>query len=104
MTAVEARVQEIRKEAIERISILTQQPTHYLLRWAESGARVCSDTTELIAFAELLVAAERDRDAAKELLRQMVADEAFADLCAGIGEEPKWIEGARALLAAQEVK
>lgn len=29
----------------------------------------------------------------------MVADDAFADLCAGIGEEPDWLKAARTALA-----
>lgn len=86
MTPVEARVQEIRKRNDE-------------------GKHWGMYAKECIAFLlDQLATAERDREAAKELLRQMVADEAFADLCAGIGEEPKWLKGARALLAAQEVK
>jgi hypothetical protein len=32
------------------------------------------------------------------ILRAMVDDEAFADLCAAIGEEPSWIKRARAVL------
>lgn len=38
-------------------------------------------------------------DEARKILAAMVNDEAFADLCAGIGEDPLWLKDARAALA-----
>lgn len=37
--------------------------------------------------------------ALRAALETMVADDAFADLCEGIGEEPAWLKLARAALA-----
>jgi hypothetical protein len=37
---------------------------------------------------------------AMNILARIAADEAFAELCEGIGEEPKWLKDARELLAA----
>lgn len=45
--------------------------------------------------------------AAPDLLqacRAMVSDDAFADLCAGIGEKPEWLSLAKAAIAKAEGK
>jgi hypothetical protein len=39
---------------------------------------------------------------ARAILGKMVSDDAFAELCAGIGEEPEWLKMARAALADSE--
>jgi hypothetical protein len=39
-----------------------------------------------------------------EALTKMAADDAFAELCAGIGEEPQWLKDARSAIAKAEGK
>jgi hypothetical protein len=38
-----------------------------------------------------------------EVLKEMVADDAFAELCQGIGEEPSWLKLARAAIAKAQM-
>jgi len=68
--------------------------------WCYTFAGWAKGSPEEIAAA---TAKQRVTDAAPALLevaRLMVADEAFADLCAGIGEEPRWLKLARLTIAA----
>jgi hypothetical protein len=52
------------------------------------------------------IAARKKADAAKalDILRSMTTDDAFAELCQSIGEEPTWLRDARSLLASAAEK
>jgi hypothetical protein len=54
-----------------------------------------ADYRNLFAFAE-----EQDAriKAMEEVVKAMVSDDAFAELCQGIGDEPKWLKDARVVL------
>lgn len=62
------------------------------------GAPYATDPIESSANANLIAAAPE----LYEALKAMAADDAFAELCASIGEEPRWLKSARKALAKAE--
>jgi hypothetical protein len=62
---------------------------------AKRGMGYIAPDPEGMANATLIAAAPEMYAA----LQAMVTDDAFADLCAGIGEEPQWLKDARTALA-----